>query len=59
MIIGNVKNMNKIGLLVENGPLTIVVIKNFTENLDIFEKIEIDTKIKMEIVTHKIKIGEK
>jgi DNA-directed RNA polymerase subunit E'/Rpb7 len=62
-VIGNViectvKNINKLGLLCNNGPITIIVGKKFHDNLEDINKIKEGDKINVEIIAKKIQLNK-
>jgi DNA-directed RNA polymerase subunit E'/Rpb7 len=54
-----VRFVNKLGLLCYNGPITIIVGKQFHTNLDDFNKIKEGDTIKIEIIATKFKLNDK
>jgi DNA-directed RNA polymerase subunit E'/Rpb7 len=62
-VIGNVieckvKNINKLGLLCNNGPITIIVGKKFHDNLEDINKIKEGDSINVEIIAKKIQLNK-
>ena len=53
-----VKNINKLGLLCNNGPITIIIGKKFHDNLDEINKIKEGDKIKIEVIAKKIQLNK-
>jgi DNA-directed RNA polymerase subunit E'/Rpb7 len=62
-VIGNiieckVKNINKLGLLCNNGPVTVIVGKKFHDNLEDINKIKEGDSINVEIIAKKIQLNK-
>lgn len=62
-VIGNVieckvKNINKLGLLCNNGPITVIVGKKFHDNLEDINKIKEGDSINVEIIAKKIQLNK-
>jgi DNA-directed RNA polymerase subunit E'/Rpb7 len=62
-VIGNVieckvKNINKLGLLCNNGPVTVIVGKKFHDNLEDINKIKEGDSINVEIIARKIQLNK-
>jgi DNA-directed RNA polymerase subunit E'/Rpb7 len=53
-----VKNINKLGLLCNNGPITVIVGKKFHDNLEDINKIKEGDSINVEIIDKKIQINQ-
>lgn len=53
-----VKKINKLGLLCDNGPITIIIGKRLHENLDEINKIKEGDVIKIEIISKKIQLNK-
>ncbi len=54
---GQVKNINRLGLLVEKKPLSIIVIRDLHPDKDVFNGISIDDEIEIEIVASKFTLN--
>jgi len=57
-IICTVKNKNKIGLLAEEGPMTIIIAFQHHPDREIFQNINNDTKILVQISGSRFKVGD-
>jgi DNA-directed RNA polymerase subunit E'/Rpb7 len=53
-----VKNINKLGLLCNNGPITVIVGKKFHDNLEDINKIKEGDSINVEIIAKKIQLNK-
>jgi DNA-directed RNA polymerase subunit E'/Rpb7 len=53
-----VKNINKLGLLCNNGPVTVIVGKKFHDNLEDINKIKEGDSINVEIIAKKIQLNK-
>jgi DNA-directed RNA polymerase subunit E'/Rpb7 len=53
-----VKNINKLGLLCNNGPITVIIGKKFHDNMDEINKIKEGDKIKVEVIAKKIQLNK-
>ena len=63
-VVGNVidckvKFVNKLGLLGNNGPLVIIVGKQFHKNSNILDKINVDDIVKVEVIAKKFSLNDK
>ena len=58
VIIGNVVNINKLGLLAEKGPLSIIIPKDYHESRIIFKDIQIGDQIEVEIIGKRFEIND-
>ena len=63
-VVGNVidckvKFVNKLGLLGNNGPLVIIVGKQFHKNSGILDKINVDDIVKVEVIAKKFSLNDK
>ena len=47
---GEVININKLGLLLKNDPLSIIVPREYHENKDVFKTIQINDKLEVEVI---------
>jgi DNA-directed RNA polymerase subunit E'/Rpb7 len=55
----NVKSINKLGILGNNGPITIIVAKQFHTNENSFNKISENDVIKVEVIETKYSLNDK
>ena len=53
-----IKNINKIGLMAESPPMSIIVIKEYHEDLTIFDDIAVGDVINIEVIDRKYKLNE-
>lgn len=54
-----VKNINKLGLLAENGPLSVIIVKEYHDDIEVFNDIDIDDVIKVRVIGKKYKLNGK
>lgn len=60
VVIAKVKEINsKIGLLAEASPMEVTIIKDYHEDLTIFDKIKVDDTIYVEILAKRFKLNNK
>ena len=58
VISGHVKNISKMGILLENKPLDIIIARQHHENKEIFDKIQINSKLNVEIKGRKFDLND-
>ena len=59
IIEGTIRNMNRLGILAENGPLSIIVARQMQDNKEIFDSLQIGEKVYVEVLRTRFHLNDR